>query len=1401
MEHKYDWARFLVPRDKGISLDSAGFLRDPSAGFGNLDNPDLVVLSKLADLPAVVLLGEPGMGKTMLLGDADVLAKAEGRNPVRIDLGDYGSEERLYRCLTDRDILAAGVSALPADLLIDGVDTSPLSIPVLASLLAEALRKYLKSVDLRVRLTCRSAVWPSTLEDALIAHWGEAQVRVFEMAPLRRQDVAQAAQAEGLDADAFLAQVESSHGGALAARPVTLRFLLGLAKDGRSFPATRVALYREGCERLCAEDSQARRETGRRGNRTPSERLTIAARIAAVLMLTNREAVWVGPHADLDRQRDCSVNDLVGRALMPGGTTLEVSQNDLFETLDTGLFWLRGTDRLHFAHQSYGEFLAAWYLENQRLPSPRKLDLLSSPGTIGLIPQLHEVTAWAAALDRVLFRSVLAIHPPVLLASDVATADPDLRAALVDGMLDLAQAAEWADTEWGLRAHYRKLAHPHLAEQLRPWIEGKGRFIVARRIAIVAAEACGLTDLQDALTTLALDPAEQPQIRQRAVDALGKVGDLTHKRQLQPLLGLSLEEDPEDAIKGAAMRALWPDAIDLDRLLAHVGPPRNPSHFGSYRRFISDDLAPALSPEQVPRALIWVRGQIRGDQFEDDVFNIAPKIVARAIACMGAPGVSEELARTALRLLALDRALLPEDLAGGEFNPLRDVQVRKRLLLAMLPLIQDSDRDVWLLTRRWRNGPAILESDDVPWLLGLARRAASPTTCWTLARLVQESYRPDQANAILEACADKDALRRALSRLCRTAWLGSRQARVAREHLARRRRLGAMRLRPPPVPPPAERIATTLARSEGGDADAFVQLTSDLTLGEDGRYLHTESADLRATPGWEGADPATRSRIVGAAARYLRDGNPEHDKLLEVGERLDSTQAAIHALYLLDAVRTEVGPPQPEPDWRRWAPVTLPRFIRVGSGEDDWAETALRRAYAAAPGALREAIRRHLDRDLETGDWVPTAQGLEPIWDTEIARILLTAAKAARGKAKIFRPLISTLLRQDRALDYALHVIGALPEGPTDAERDNAVVLAALLVKLRTAAAWPLVWRTMQRNPEFGHSLVAALADDWPRDDEDWWSQLGDSDLGDLSSWLETRFPREQRLLKDRGDGWTVGWRGSSWDLEWLRDKVLNLLMDRGTTAAVAAVGRIAAAFPAYPWFRLRLARARESLRRVSWVPPSPAELLELTSDSEKRLVRDAPELLKLVLESLGRFQDRLTGWNGLVRSFWNEGERPRPKDENFFSDVVRDHLQRDLKGIAAQREVEVRNLKGRGTGERTDILVTATATEVTRAINSVAVVIECKGCWHKDLITAMESQLKGQYLIDEGHRYGLYLVAWFLCKGWDDKSDKRRATVPDWTLEEAGIRLNAQADALSDGAYEIRAFVVDARLPTTKSP
>ncbi|MCG6861743.1 MAG: ATP-binding protein [Chromatiaceae bacterium] len=1397
MDPHYDWARFLVPRDGGIGLDSTGFLRDPTEEFGTLENPDLTVLSRLDQLSVTVLLGEPGMGKSTLLAEARTRAESEGRRVVPLDLASFSSEDRLLRRLTAPEILKAEGDGIPTDLLIDSFDTGLLGIPTLADFLADAFRDYPVSPHLRIRLACRSAVWPASLEETLVAHWGNGAVGIYELAPLRRCDVSAAATTEGIDQDAFLAKVDAHHAGPIAARPVTLRFLLRGEEERRPFPTSRAELYRQGCEQLCAEDNTARRDSLRTGNRTASERLIIASRIAAVLLLTNREAVWKGRHAEIDQERDCSVDDLVGCALMPDGSPLQITRQDIEETLDTGLFWLRGPNRLHFAHQTYGEFLSAWYLQSQSVPTQKKLELLSNPSDASLVPQLHEVTAWSAALEGNLFRAVLNIYPPVLLTSDAATAVPELREDLVGGILELAQQASWADTDWGLPTHYRNLAHPNLVSQLSPWIENPDHLIVARRIAIDITEACKLTDFQDLLLDVALNSSDEPAIRSQAVDALGELADRDNRKRLLPLLDLPWEEDRDEELKGDVLQAVWPDAIDVNTVLAHLNPPRWPNHLGSYHAFLTGYFAPGLTSEHMPAALRWARGKITpesADSWYDDTF---PEILAKAFEHIAAPLVATELARTTLAMLKTHHDLLPNELANGDLNPLQNKVIRRQLLLAMLPLIQDPEQGIWMLSRRLHDGTAILIRDDVPWLLELASESEVPTTTWTLAQLLNEVYNPNLAprlaNRILEACADNDVLRRALAKLCRPVGLWSREARYIRERRDRLQEIEARRSRSMPVPSPRIRVEGALARIEGGDTDAFVVLLKDMRLRTDGRYVYGDHGDIRELPGWQDASDRNRERIVAAACNYLRNGDPQHERLLQVGQPLDSTRAATRAMYLRDTIGREHEEALPEPDWERWAPAMLPRFNDVK--DEDWAEDVLRRAYAAAPRVLYNLIRRLLDRDLEKDHWAPTADGLEIVWDTEIARLVLNVTKAARANPSIFRSLYAELLRNDPevAIAYGLIVMGSLPQIPNDAERRVAIIVATLLIKRQIRTAWEIVWVTLKRDDLFGRMLIKSLAADWNLNG-DWWSWMLTPSLGDLANWIEATFFSETRSSGREGSRRKESY-GTSFDLEHLRNNVLGALVNRGTSEAVSAMERIADAFPEKPWLQLRLARSRESLRRTLWCPPSPAELLELIADGSKRLVRNDNELLALLLESLQQLQERLQGWNSLVRSLWDEGVPPRPKDEDFLSDFVRDHLERDLKGVAAQREVQVRRRKPKGIGERTDILVTATTAAPPDGIDQAAVVIETKGCWNRELQTAMNDQLTKRYLIDSGHRCGIYLVGWY--ESETSEAGKRHcAKGSGWTIDDARTHLGAQARSLCDDQIKIRAFVLDACLP-----
>lgn len=180
-------------------------------------------------------------------------------------------------------------------LFLDGLDEGLLSIPILARFLSTEFARYRDHLArLSLRITCRTAEWPALLEDQLRELWSNANVRAFRLAPLRREDVHAAASANGLDADRFLEEIDRKAAVPLANRPITLRFLLNLYRVHGTFPSTQPALYEEGCRILCEEMNPSRRSARYIGNFTARQRLAAAARLAYLMVFTNRSEVWDG---------------------------------------------------------------------------------------------------------------------------------------------------------------------------------------------------------------------------------------------------------------------------------------------------------------------------------------------------------------------------------------------------------------------------------------------------------------------------------------------------------------------------------------------------------------------------------------------------------------------------------------------------------------------------------------------------------------------------------------------------------------------------------------------------------------------------------------------------------------------------------------------------------------------------------------------------------------------------------------------------------------------------------------------------------------------------------------------------------------------------------------------------
>jgi len=287
---EYDWERFWCPRDKAYHVDFDGFLEDPQRDGGRFYNPDVLLTDELKRFGVAVLLGEPGIGKSHTISQAfAVSAQNNGEKSQSVlfhNLRKYSTDSFLVNDIFQSD---AFKKALDSDaefyLVLDSLDEARLQISNIAPLLIEEL-KSCPPERMKLRIACRTLPWPASfLEPELRSIWGEQNVGVFELTPLRRADVEEAIKSNGLNSKQFMQEVSDTRSGAFASRPLTLRFLIDTFRRDQSLPQNPVDLYHIGCLGLCEEQSPSRRASGHVGTVEAPVRLVTASRIACVSMV------------------------------------------------------------------------------------------------------------------------------------------------------------------------------------------------------------------------------------------------------------------------------------------------------------------------------------------------------------------------------------------------------------------------------------------------------------------------------------------------------------------------------------------------------------------------------------------------------------------------------------------------------------------------------------------------------------------------------------------------------------------------------------------------------------------------------------------------------------------------------------------------------------------------------------------------------------------------------------------------------------------------------------------------------------------------------------------------------------------------------------------------------------
>lgn len=1410
---RYQWKRYWVPfKNDGISLTDHGFLEDPTGEFGKYVSPNLATLEDLRKIGCLILVGEPGIGKSTEIEDLYHATQKEAGedHTLLIDLKSVMTPDSFIDRLTnDPRYKSWSENNEPLYLFLDSFDEGTFSFPRFANAFSTLLTDQQKNIpNLYLRISCRTALWPSYMEGSLAVLWEEENCQTHELCPLTKKDVEVALDTQGIDKKAFLAEVDSKEVSGLAGKPLTLNFLMDVFIENKGhLPDKKSDIYSRGCELLALEPDVSRRvNPSVRPKLNLPQKIAIAERIAIATLVGGKPTIVI-ENEDKLLANEIGITQLHGREIVDD-VPVTLGDEEIKEVLNTGLFSARGNGKIGWAHQTYGEYLAARYIVRHQLPWRQIQSLLfQDPLKIGIfqvVPQLYEVGAWLASLESSFFDNAVLLDPEFLLLSDANVITDQQKQALVEQLLIRLDRGELVDRwETFNDTNYKKLNHPNIAAQLQPYIEDSSKDLVVRRAAIDIARACKVSSLEKLLVKIALDSNDNLSIRVHAALTVAHIGSDESKQALKPLADAGFPNDPEDELKGAVLRALWPNHISNQEVFSLITPPKKRSFHGAYYGFVDKEFAESLRTEDVLPGLSWIeKNALTPERLEYFLGTLSDAIMLKAWEETADPEVLEKFAQISYERLnefagiVGDRAL-SEKIAAKFQKALEEQDDGRRSLIKRLAqIIHEKDkkpgRKAFVLYHR--SHVQLILPKDLEWFIQWLESEKDEEMQKIIAEIISSAFRvndTDHIDLIYKARQRNSFLEEETRFWFEPVELASESAKEQRERWSDEKKWQEKREKNEQeeilkVLSPT-RIIELLEKSEAGDMDSWWRLNNAMCM-----YQHElDDSKFEDLPGWKIIDEEVRKRIIEVGRKFLTEQECKPEMWLGQGKIYFPAIAGFRAIKAFHEREPEFIEKQGPEFWKKWAPITLGMPL-VSNDRENGKIIAL--AYKHAPDEVVATLDVLVDHEAQRYNSLLINDLLEDCLDDRMSTFLLGKAQQQGFSPKASSDIIHFLLHHnDKATkEYVKSKIKVpLPAG--EPEKEEIISSAASLLQNAVREDWEFLWDLMMKDREFGRALVFR-AHDSPLRGAGVLQDISESQLADLFIWLTNEFPPD--VYKHPEGGGTVTPQISIGD--W-RDSVIRALMEKGTAEACRQIERAANTLPQYKWIKqYTLVEARRITTQKSWQPPEISNLFKLVENHDLRLVNSPDELMDIVLDSLSSFQQKLQkNDHPQAIRLWNESGRPpisSPKDENRLSDEIATHLTEDLKsrGIIVGREVEIRR------GNETDIHISVHKRDhLGRPIDDpMKVTIEVKGCWHPDLKTAMESQLVGQYLSTDDCRHGIYLIGWFTCDKWNDPKDSRKKKVPKLDISDAAKKFEQQAEEVSaKTSLRVRSFVLDARL------
>lgn len=1327
-----------------------------------------------------VLLGEPGIGKSTAVNDAALRGDQSRFQSTSFDLGRYSSESQIeQRVLKSELILDWQGGDHDLHVTFDGLDEAMHRVDGVDLLLADRLEDW-DPLRLHLRMACRTADWPRTLEDSVraIAERAGTSLSVFELLPLRRRDAVEIVADLGVDAEQFLDAVETAGLVPLAARPLTLGLLVRGYRGSGQLASNASAAFESGLLALCEEQYPGSRPETRGTGAGQAQTFDAAKHIAARSVFGARPLIWTGSHAAAEHMDltavDCGFGDTAAER--------DAATTSVRAALHTGLFAGAGEGRLAWAHVLFASFLAARWVLDHRLTEPQVRSLVLAPDG-GIPASMSEVAAWLVSLRPDEFDWLIGSDPEAFLAP-VSLPGSTLRAQVVGGLIRLVRAGT---TVRDFARDFRRLSHPELSSQVRAVFTVRDD--PATSLCIQIASNSGLRALVPDLAHLAADPAREPTVRRSAAHAVHRLRDDDPSDDLRDLIARDTTLPPRDGqdLQGIALLATWPHALSTAAVFDCLEPQLDEHFVGAYAVFLSN-FASALSEDDLAVACAWV---LRSDS---PATHPSMSRLIEAVVKLALDRLDDEQARFAVAVAVLAQAARYDSFKVYEERAHTWTHTDRRALAVEIlqTAVAGSDVDpVFVVAGGWTDySMGLLGGADLAWLLEAIRDAPAELRRQLLSVVqVIDDYRiVAHTNLVLSLPPDHPAYD-LFSDARAIVDLDSAEAAEARkswrQHLERAERIRQQRFQSEQE---AEQVAHAIDRlaeeGAGGNTDAYWQMMPLLTVPPgQRRYADHHQPDVTQHPRWPTLSKHTQLRIVDGARRYVRHGRCQPESWLRHSNiAWFPASAGYRSLLLLLRTSPEDLTELSGDVWREWAPVIVAWHPYDADPDGQDRRVLISSALPHARNQMRDALLALVDVAGTGQSVVQLETQLDALMDETLADALFDRLDAIADIAFLRDVLVRALGKHDLPRLCAVLALWLSREGRS---QHHERALAALLALFDMGAVgWPIVAELIRDDPKFvsGALLGSQLIHERSV------RPLTDADLADLYVFLVGQFPPEEdpsvqgmHVVQSRE---TVG--------HW-RDTIREALIERGSAEAVAALASISAARPNSALFRDALDRARRAHRDESWRPVAPAEVERLAMNGTSRLVRNEKELRDLIVEALRDIAEHLGTPHRPATLLWDTHSR-RPKSEDEISDYLADHLNDAIgsRGAVVNREVHTRRTRPSGLGERVDLQIDLLPAD-TADTERFTVVCEVKGCWNGDVKTALREQLAERYMADVRTQYGVYVVIWAdPDDDWDVDDPRRTATVQLGGRQAVSDTLAHIAEQVSQPGREISVVVLD---------